>query len=180
MATIFDLAGQGKSGLFGEGGSIGGGIGSIGGGVSDLFGAYADQYKAKGDEIEASNYRLAASFADQNVIFTQWSTAIKQAQETRDITKSLGETAADTAGAGFAASGSSLDLLRDSASQGALTKAVLGEQGLITEAGYQEQAQSYRNMADAADMAAKAEKTAAIGSDITGGIKIAAGLISMA
>ena len=151
----------------------------VGGGVSDLFGAYADQYKAKGAEAESSNYRLAASFADQNVVFTQWSTAIKEAQQTRDVTKSLGETAADTAGAGFAESGSSLDILRDSASQGALTKAVLGEQGLITEAGYKEQAQSYRTMADAADMAAKADQTAALGSEITGGFKIAAGIATL-
>jgi hypothetical protein len=44
---------------------------------------------------------------------------------------------ASTAGSGFQASGSSLDILRDSASQGAIAHAVLGQQGLITEAGYQ-------------------------------------------
>ncbi len=46
------------------------------------------------------------------------------------------------AGAGLGESGSALDILRDSASQGALTKATLGQQGLINEAGYQEQQQS--------------------------------------
>ncbi len=151
----------------------------LGGAVSDLFGSFADQYKAQGDRIEAANYRQAAAFADQNVIYTQWSTNIKEAQQDREITKTLGETTADVAGAGFAASGSSLDILRDSASQGALTKAVLGEQGLITEAGYQEQAASYRNMADAADMAAKAEDQAATGSLISGGIKALAGVATL-
>jgi hypothetical protein len=46
----------------------------------------------------------------------------------------LGGQEADVAGAGFSEGGSALDLLRSSASQGALTHAVLGQQGLITEA----------------------------------------------
>jgi hypothetical protein len=151
----------------------------LGGAVSDLFGGFADQYKAAGDRIEAANYRLAAQFADKNVVYTQWATDIKQHQEDRDTTKALGETVADVAGAGFAASGSALDILRDSAAQGALTRAVLGEQGLITEEGYKEQANSYRNMADAADMAAKAEDTAAEGSFISSGVKALAGVATL-
>jgi hypothetical protein len=43
--------------------------------------------------------------------------------------------AAQVAGDGFAASGSALDILRSSAAQGAIAKAVTGYQGLITEAG---------------------------------------------
>ena len=151
----------------------------IGGAVSDLFGAQADKTKAEGDRLEAANYRLAAQFADQNVIFNQWSTSIKEAQASREITKSLGQTAADVAGAGFAASGSALDILRESASQGALTKAVLSEQGLITEAGYKQQAQSYQNMAAAADLAAHRDEQAATGSMITAGIKGVAAIASV-
>jgi hypothetical protein len=40
--------------------------------------------------------------------------------------------------------------LRSSASQGALNRAVLSHHGLITEADYQEQAQSYPTMQQAA------------------------------
>jgi hypothetical protein len=170
------MAATGLSGL--GGGWNTGGISSIGGGVSDLFSGESDRAKAAGARYEEANYRLAAQFADQNAVFTQWSTDIKEAQASREITKSLGETAADVAGAGFAASGSALDILRESASQGALTKAVLSEQGLITQAGYKEQAASYNNMAQAADMAAHAEEKAATVADITGGIKIAAGIAS--
>ena len=47
--------------------------------------------------------------------------------------------------------------MRDSASQGALTSAVMGQQGLITEAGYKEQADSYALMSGAARMAAAGE-----------------------
>jgi hypothetical protein len=67
-------------------------------------------------------------------------------------------------------------LLRDSAQQGAITKQMIGEQGLITEAGYREQQQSYLNMESAAMQAAGAEKNAATTADITGGIKAAAGI----
>jgi hypothetical protein len=151
----------------------------LGGAVADLFGAQGNRYKAAGARAEESNYRLAAQFSDQNAVFTEWSTAIKEAQASREISKSLGETRADVAGAGFAESGSAMDILRESAGQGALTKAVLSEQGLITEAGYREP-QSYRTMADAAGMAAKAEDTAATGAMWSAGIKGLAAIASLA
>jgi hypothetical protein len=144
--------------------------------VSDIFAGFGAQTKAAGDLLEASNYQLAAKYALQEEAYTKMSTAIQQVQQTREISKAMGQTTADVAGAGFATSGSSMDMLRESASQGALTKAVLGEQGLITEAGYREQAQSYDTMASAATMAAGAEKTAATGDFIGGGIQAAAAI----
>jgi hypothetical protein len=156
-----------------------GAFSSAGGAASDLFAASADRSKAAGDRVEAQNYDLASSLATQNEKFTETSTAIKETQQQRELMLNLGGQQADTAGAGFAASGSSLDLLRDSASQGALTHAVLGQQGLITEAGYTEQAQSYTNMAGAARMAADAADKAAEGSTITGIIKGVAGMASL-
>lgn len=143
----------------------------IGGAVSDLFAASGDRAKAQGDFIEAKDYTLASDLATQNEKFTETSTAIKQAQLDRQIYQTIGGQKADVAGAGFAASGSSLDLLRSSAQQGALTKAVAGEQGLIQEAGYQEQATSYQNMSQAATIAGNAENSAANGATIGGIIK---------
>ena len=145
--------------------------------VGDLFSAEAARSKAAGDRIEGKNYGLAAELAEQNVAFTKQSTEIKEYQQARTVSQTIGEQRADVAAAGFGDSGSSLDLLRDSASQGALQHAVIQEQGLITEAGYEEQAQSYRNMQIAANMAADAEDKAATGLDITAGIK---GLASVA
>ena len=185
-------AGQGQgpwaatpSGDGGLGGGLGGGlnlstggIGSIAGGVSDLFSAMGYKAKAQGDAFEKQNYLLAGTLADQNEQYTEWSTGIKQAQEDRELSKSLGTTKADIAGAGLAESGSALDILRESASQGAMARAVTGEQGLIVEAGYREQAQSYRNMAQAAQVAIDAENKAAQGAEITGWIKIGAGVLS--
>jgi hypothetical protein len=155
-------------------------FGSISGGVSDLFGGLGAGAKAQGDLLEQQNYQLAAKYALQEAQFTKTSTAIQEFQAQRETTKVLGETTADVAGAGFAQGGSALDLLRDSASQGAMQKAVLGEQGLITEAGYKEHAQSFQNMAAAAGDAANAEKMAQTGDFITGGIKIATGVASLA
>lgn len=151
----------------------------LGGAVGDLFAASADRSKAQGDRIEAQNYDLASTLANQNEQFTETSTAIKQSQLDRNIYQTLGGVTADTAGAGFAASGSSLDILRDSASQGALTKAVAAQQGLITEAGYKEQATSYTNLASAANIAANAEDQAAQGADITAGLKGAASIATL-
>lgn len=131
------------------------------GSVSDLFGgigaitqsdlkAQGLDIQAKGDLAEATNYDAAAVLAGQNAQFTQSSTAIKEAQLDRQTTLAIGGQQADVAAGGFSSSGSALDLMRDSASQGALTKAVAGQQGLITEAGYKEQQQSYETMSAAA------------------------------
>jgi hypothetical protein len=156
-----------------------GAFSTIGGGVSDLFAAQGARSKAQGDYFEAQEYDLAARYADQEAEFTKESTAIQAMQSERATYQSMSQTRADVGGAGFAASGSGLDILAQSASQGALQKAVLERQGLIQEQGYLEQAQSFRMMESAAEMAGNAEKKAAIGDEITGGLKIATGLASM-
>lgn len=151
----------------------------IGGAVSDLFASSGDKAKAQGDFIEAKDYSLASDLATQNEKFAETSTAIKQAQLDRSIYQTIGGQQADVAGAGFAQSGSAIDLLRSSAQQGALTKAVAGQQGLIQEAGYKEQAESYANMSQAATIAGNAENDAAKGSMIGGIIKGIAGVASI-
>jgi hypothetical protein len=64
--------------------------------------------------------------------------------------------------------------------QGALQQAVIQRRGLITEQGYEGQAQSYRNMESAAEMAASEEKKAATGDLIGGGLKAFAALAPVA
>jgi len=115
----------------------------FGGAVSDLFGA-------KGATASAGSYDEAAAIARQNAEIVKQATAIKQEQETRTIFKTLGTQRAQVGGAGFAESGSALDLLADSATQGAFTKAITAEQGAITENSYAEQAGLYSGMAKAA------------------------------
>ena len=53
---------------------------------------------------------------------------------------------------------SGLRRLRNSAQEGATTSAAVNYQGMITQAGYQEQQQSYELMASAAQTAASAEQ----------------------
>jgi hypothetical protein len=154
-------------------------FGDFGAAAQDIFAGQGDQAKAQGDFAEATEYNAAAGLALQNEQFTKQSTAIKEAQQQRELTMNLGQQQANQAGGGFAASGSSLDILRDSASQGAIAHAVLGQQGLITEAGYQEQATSYEMMSQAAEQAGFAEENAGKNSDIMASINAVAGVASL-
>jgi hypothetical protein len=115
------------------------------------------QIKAAGDIAEGKEYDIAAALARQNEEYTRQSTAIQQTQLDRQITATIGGQEAGTGAAGLKESGSALDLLADSAKQGALAKSVLAEQGVITEAGYEEQAQSYDVMSAAAKATATGE-----------------------
>lgn len=119
--------------------------------------AEGQRIKARGDLAEAENYDLAAGLALENQAYTQASTRIQLAQTDRQITQTIGGQRVSVAAAGFGSGGSAGDLLRDSASQGALAKAVLSNQGLITEAGYKEQAKSYQTMSAAARATAASE-----------------------
>jgi hypothetical protein len=121
--------------------------------------------KAKGDDLERQNYDLAATYADQNVFYTAASTRIKQMQADREFFKTMGSQETGIASSGFADSGSSLDIMLDSASGGALTRQVIKQQGMITEAGYQQQGDSYRNMSAAARFAVQGDLLAAEGMD---------------
>jgi hypothetical protein len=157
------------------------------GAASDLFssqlGAESDRIKAQGDLAEATSYDMAAQLALLNEQYTKTETAVKETQNEREIYQTISSQQAGVAGGGLAASGSALDLLRSSASQGALSQAIIGQQGLITEAGYQEQHDSYTNMAAAARAAAASEEQLASDTEtagwITGGIKAIAGVATL-
>jgi hypothetical protein len=166
---------------------------NIGGAVSDIFGGQATalsaqmrgtglniqaagiRIKAQGDLAEASNYDLASALARQNEAYTVQSQAIQQMQLDRQIAQTIGSQQAEVAGSGLAASGSALDLLRDSAAQGSLAKSVLAQQGIITEAGYEEQAKSYDTMSSATKTAASGEMGIAAQTDQLAAQTVAAG-----
>jgi hypothetical protein len=119
----------------------------LGGAFSSLSGAVVDLFGAKGATASAGSYDEAAAIARQNAAIARQATAIKEEQESRQIFKTIGAQRAQVGGAGFAESGSALDLLSDSASQGALTKALTAEQGAISENSYAEQAGLYSGLA---------------------------------
>jgi hypothetical protein len=162
-------------------------VSDFGGAASDLFsgfiGGMSADIKAKGDIAEAQSYEMAAQLALLNKQYTVTETAVKEAQNEREVYQTISQQEAGVAGGGLAESGSALDLLRSSASQGALSHAIIGQQGLITEAGYQEQHDSYINMANALREAASEEESlgglSEIGGIITGGIKAVAGIATL-
>lgn len=125
--------------------------------------------KAGGDIAEAENYDLAAGLARENAGYTAASTRIQQYQQQRQLTQAIGGQRAAQAAGGGAAGGSSMDVMRDSAAQGALAKNVLGTQGQITEAGFEEQAKSYETMSRAGRVAAAAEYDIANKTDVIAG-----------
>jgi hypothetical protein len=120
--------------------------------------AEALQTEAAGNLAESENYSLAAGLAQANANFTAQSTRIQQAQTSRQITQTIGSGEAAVAASGFSGGGSAGDILRASASQGALAKGVLAQQGVITEAGYEEQATSYNTLATAGRAAAATQE----------------------
>jgi hypothetical protein len=125
--------------------------------------------KAAGDIAEASNYDLAAGLARQNIAFTEASTRIKTSQLDRQVLQTIGGVKASVAGGGLTQSGSALDVIASSASQGALARNVLIAQGGITEAGFEEQAKSYETMAAAGRATAAGEYAIADRTDIIAG-----------
>lgn len=136
------------------------GFADIGGAVSDIFGGLGQFAAAKG-------YSAAASAASQNAEIAAQSARIQETMAERQITKTLGGQRSDVAGAGLNASGSALDVIRDSAQQGSLTKQLITNQGAINVLGYQAEAANYSAMASAA-------KTAGTGGIIGGIVKAAA------
>jgi hypothetical protein len=179
MPTLYNLGGQ-SGGYLGFGGGFGDStVSDIGGAVSDFFQAGAYKFRAKGARIEEEEYTQAAALSDLNAQYTKESTDLKTYQEGRKANLTLGEQAADVATNNFESSGSALDLLRDSASQGAITQAVIEQQGLVEQKGYEEQAASYRLMASAAETAAKADDQAATGSMWAAGLKGAAAIATL-
>lgn len=135
-------------------------FGGIGDGISGIF-------SGVGDLKAASGYKRASAIAATNSKIAQSSTAIQETQAQREIYRTMGTQQADIGAAGLATSGSALDIMRDSASQGALTKSLVQNQGTITSLGYQQESASLASQAAAA-------KAKGAGGILSGIVKIAA------
>lgn len=140
-----------------DGGDTGGGsnffatadFSKLGGAVSDLFGA-------AGDLSEASGYKKAEAIEKQNAGLAEVQNRVQMTQLNRQIFQAQGATAAEEGGAGFTAGGSAGDIMRSNASQGALSRQVLGLQGQINQNNFAQQAASFSQMATTAEGAAAA------------------------
>lgn len=148
--------------------------GYAGNAVNDLFSGFAtyegDETKAEGLETEAQNDTLAAEYAGQEATTAQTNMGVQEYQDIRNLSMAQGRTEAESAGAGFENSGSTLDVLRSNAQQGAIQQAVTEVQGENQIAGYQEQQTAYNNLATYSNEAASSEKDQGIFSAIGSGV----------
>lgn len=153
--------------------SVSAGFNSAGMAVQSIFGAKASGIMAQGYRDSAGSYGEAADIARKNAKIVEQSTELKTLQTDRQIYKVIGGQQSDVAGAGFAASGSALDLLADSQAQGELTRSLVELQGEIDQNAYLQQATAYEAQANLALAQADAADKTAQGSQIAGYIHAA-------
>jgi hypothetical protein len=125
--------------------------------------AQADILQGQGAAIEGEAYGEAATLAQLNAQYSTASTNIQVAQSNRSNYMNIGTDMAAAGASGSSGGGSAGDILRNTAQQGALNTAVIQQQGLITTAGYNEQAESYELMQQAAGVTQQADVASAQG-----------------
>lgn len=167
-------------------GLIGGGIAGFGAAAGDLV-TQSGYYKAAEGYTKAGNmeYGVAQDYEQQGRIY-QASGQIQLAQARRQLYKSESATTAAAGGAGLSMRGSMGDILRSSASQGALGQAIIGanveseiESSKIAAGGAYAQAQTMYAESDQATSMGNAAG-ARSGFDMLGGIaSMAGGIASM-
>jgi len=158
---------------------IGGVVGGISGAVSDFFGADASETTAHGDFAAAAHYADAADMSLENKQIAHSATLMREDQLTKHIRESMGTQEAVTAGAGVEG-GSERDLMKQSAQQGSLAKAVLNEQGALQERSYEQQAIGLRAQETSATAAGNAQLKAAEGQRVGGFMNILGAGIGLA
>lgn len=129
---------------------------AIGGAVSDAGGAVSSLLGAFGANAEVSRYKAAANSANLDAQLAKESGGLQELAAERKNLQTLGAQQAQIASNGFADSGTALDLMRDSTTQAALQKALIGMQTGQQVAGYEAQA-------NAAEAEAKAARGSAFG-----------------
>jgi hypothetical protein len=143
--------------------------------VADYFGAAESLLGGIGGFLGGSSASKGASAAAQSYAtaarLSMASNQIKQSMVSRDLYKTLGGMRASASSSGLQMSGNVLDLIRDSARQGAISKAVVGLQGQIDY-------NSYMAQSSAASAQASASKSGGFLSGLGGIIGMGASLFS--
>lgn len=180
--------GGGTGGGGGGGFNWGGAISAVGGLVNaagEIFGGQANSQalneEAGGFDQEAAFYGKAADLEGENEVLAGSAGDIKIAQQERTNYGVLSSTESAQAGAGFAMSGSGLDIMRENAQQGHLATQMLGVQKGIDINTYAVQKEAYSASQEQAKAeAAKARSAASSASTggLLGGIGSAVGSIA--
>lgn len=156
-----------------------GGIKSIGGAIQAGETADSLRISEEGFKLEAESYRKGSAAARESGRLSEVSTRVQTIQADRKINRTLGAQQATAAAAGFEASGSNLDLLRDSTAQGHMTDQMIGLQGEINANAFEQQALASDAQAVAADVAAKNAEAGAKAAETGGIIQGIAGVASI-
>ena len=101
--------------------------------------AAAQGIYAQGYQAEAGAYGSAQQIAQQNAALAGVAGDVQAAQEARKVVQTVGSQRAQIAAAGFANSGSALDLSRSSMQQGHLADQLIRTQTAINQGGFLEQ-----------------------------------------
>jgi len=112
--------------------------------------------QAAGYQREIEAYGIVAGISEENATLEGMAGNIKQLQANRALMKSLGSQRASVAAAGFASSGSSLDLYKSSLQEGFLNEQLIGTQTSINQSGYFQQAAAARASGEGAQLASEA------------------------
>lgn len=154
-------------------------LGLLKGSVADILGlqgnaaeseanAQASDIQALGATEEARIYGTAGDIARRNAQLEGISGDILSLQQQREVRKNLGNQRAANAGAGFAASGSSLDILASSLREGYLGQQLIQTQTALNQGGYLQQGAAteaeiaaVKTSGDAATALAQAQREAA-------------------
>jgi hypothetical protein len=122
-------------------------------------------------QASASGSKQAAAYYGQAAQYSQVETAIKQQQADRQIYQVIGGAKAAAGASGLANSGGVADIIRDSATQGALSKRLIETQGDINYT-------SYKSQQASASAAASSSSTGGLLGAVTGVVSGIASLFS--
>lgn len=153
-------------------------FGGIGSAASDIFGGLGSFDTAKGYKAQAKGFERAGEISGINRELARQAADITAVQADRDIYQTLGSQQAAIGGSGLAATGSALDIIRDSARQASLTKSLLSRNAQIEDLAYEQEAISFAAQAAAAKANAKSSKKSGIGGLVKGAITIGAAIFS--
>ena len=139
------------------------GAADYGGAAVDIFGAASAGIQAYGSFQAQSAYKESAATDIEQAGLALQRSQIQEAQIGRQLALTQGGAAAAITSNGFNLSGSGLDILRANAQQGALAQATTGEQGLIQQQQYLQQASAAKAAANQAGIAGISGAVGAVG-----------------
>jgi hypothetical protein len=128
--------------------------------VEDTGQAQEYSEEEAGGLAEAGAYTAAGKVAQQNAVLALAGTQVEQYQAGLEAQQTIGSQRAAVAGAGFADSGTALDLLSMSTRQASIQQQLIGTQGNLTAGGFLEEQAASGAEVDAALTAATAAGTA--------------------